>query len=364
MILPPQDGKEFFEIALPLLAWVKKRSKRAKAALRKRHNKQRFEAEEAHVLWDTIWEHPSLLDQYLAQNGGVLPGETKRVLSDWRSEFVPGPFIVERYLKEGAVFISVRDGQVYLVSGLTSAIEESLPGDALPRQVQTALMPFKGHLIYDGTMEAKPYPVGAEGAKALNEVYQDAKQQGRIIRRLPSDVPPPDGERWDSIIQTLLSSREQENGANLDEKLREALSAPDVHMLSEDDLAVLDKMLSKPHRSEEDWDIIKDILLNADLFTIEPPRSKKVRAVEGVLYENGALLAFTSLQRCQAYIRKLSREQRARRYYMNVISCATLFEIAQKKRVQLVIDKSESPLQLCFLYDSQTECLSAALIAL
>ncbi|MBP5718165.1 MAG: hypothetical protein J6X53_04205, partial [Abditibacteriota bacterium] len=332
MILPPQDGKDFFEIALPLLAWVKKRSKRAKETLRKGHNKKRSEAEEAHILWNAIWERPNLLNQYLAQSGGVLPEETKRVLSDWRNEFVSGPFIVERYLKEGAVFISIRDGRVYLVSGITSEIEESLPQDALPRQAQTALMPFKGHLIYDGTMETEPYPVGAEGVKTLNEVYQNAKQQGRIIRRLPSDVPPPDGERWASIVQKFLSPKEQENSVNLEEQLREVLSAPDVHILSEHDLAVLDKMLSKPHRSEKDWDTIKDILLDADLFTIEPPRSKKVRAVEGVLYENGTLLAFTSLQKCQAYIRKLSGEQGARRYYMNVISCETLFEIARKKK--------------------------------
>ena len=364
MILPPQDGKDFFEIALPLLAWVKKRSKKAKATLRKGHNKKRSEAEEAHILWNAIWERPNLLNQYLAQSGGVLPGETKRVLSEWRNEFVPGPFIVERYLEEGAVFISIRDGRVYLVSGITSEIEESLPGDALPRQAQTTLMPFKGHLIYDGTMETEPHPVGKEGVKTLNEVYQNAKRQGRIIRRLPSDVPPPDGKRWESIVQTLLSPQEQENSANLEEQLREALSAPDVRILSEHDLTVLDKMLSKPHRSERDWNIIKDILLDADLFTIEPPRSKKIRAVEGVLYEDGTLLAFTSLQKCQAYIRKLSGEQGEQRYYINVISCETLFEIAEKKKVQLVIDKPENPLQACFLYDSQTERLSVAFLIL
>ena len=47
MILPPQDGKEFFEIALPLLAWVKKRRDKSKTATWKN---KRFDAAEARIL--------------------------------------------------------------------------------------------------------------------------------------------------------------------------------------------------------------------------------------------------------------------------------------------------------------------------
>ena len=362
MTLSEQDAKKFFEIALPLLLWVKKRNAKSKAASKQAWKNKYFDAREARDIWNAIWERPELLERYVKQKGDGLPEETKRVLSDWRGNFIPGPFIVTRYLDEGAVFISSQDGRVYLVSGITSPIEESLAAKDLPCQVKTSLIPFQGRVIYDSILEAEPGVVVSTAAQTLNQVYQDAKRDGNLIRRLPSDVPPPDGERWRGVVQTLTSLREKEAIANSEELLRQALNAPDVHILSERDLSVLNKMLKKPHRSEKDWDVVKDILLDADLFTIEPPRSKKVRAVEGALYEDGTLMAFTSLQKCQAYIRKLSGEQGAQRYYINIISCETLFEIAEKKKAQLVIDKPENPFQMFFVYDSQTKRLGASVM--
>ncbi|MBQ7642691.1 MAG: hypothetical protein IJS67_02195 [Clostridia bacterium] len=52
------------------------------------------------------------------------------------------------------------------------------------------------------------------------------------------------------------------------------------------------------------------------------------------------------------------------RYAEKEKSHETLFEIARKKKAQLAIDKPENPLQPCFLYDSQTERLSAAFMIL
>ena len=362
MTLSEQDAKKFFEIAMPLLLWVKKRNRKSKTLSKQAWKDKHFDARETRDIWNAIWERPELLERYLKQKGGALPEETKRVLSDWRENFIPGPFIVTRYLDEGAVFISSQDGRVYLVSGITSPIEESLDKEQLPCQVKTSLIPFQGRVIYDSILEAEPGVVVSTAAQTLNQVYQGAKRNGNLIRRLPSDVPPPDAERWRGVIQTLVSLREKEEIANSEEFLRQALNAPDVHVLSERDRFVLDKMLKQPHRSERDWERIKGILLGADLFTIEPPRSnlKKARAVEGVLYESGSLMAFTSLEKCQAYIRKLSGEQGAERYYINVISCETLFEIAGDKKTQLIIDKPDNPFQQFFVYDSQTKRLAAS----
>ena len=362
MTLSEQDAKKFFEIALPLLLWMKKRNAKSKAVSKQTWKNKHFDAREARNIWNAIWEQPELLERYVKQKGDALPEETKRVLSDWRGNFIPGPFIVTQYLDEGAVFISVRDGRVYLVSGITSPIEESLAAKDLPCQVKTSLIPFQGRVIYDSILEAEPGVIVSTAAQMLNQAYQDAKRDGNLIRRLPSDISPPDEELWRGILQTLASLREKEAAANSEELLRQALNAPDVHILSERDLSVLDKMLKKPHRSQKDWDVIQDILLDADLFTIEPPRSKKVRAVDGVLYEDGTLMAFSSLQKCQDYIRKLSGGQGAQRYYINVISCETLFEVAEKKKAQLVIDKPENPFQMFFVYDSQTKRLGASVM--
>lgn len=119
------------------------------------------------------------------------------------------------------------------------------------------MIPFQGRVIYDSILEVEPGVVVSTAAQTLNQVYQDAKRDGNLIRRLPSDVPPPDAERWRGVVQTLVSLREKEEIANSEEFLRQALNAPDVHILSERDLFVLDKMLKQPHRSEKDWERIK-----------------------------------------------------------------------------------------------------------
>ena len=119
------------------------------------------------------------------------------------------------------------------------------------------MIPFQGRVIYDSILEVEPGVVVSTAAQTLNQVHQDAKRDGNLIRRLPSDVPPPNAERWRGVVQTLVSLREKEEIANSEEFLRQALNAPDVHILSERDLFVLDKMLKQPHRSEKDWERIK-----------------------------------------------------------------------------------------------------------
>lgn len=361
MILPPQDGKKFFEIALPLLAWVKKRRDKSKTATWKN---KRFDAAEARILWNAIWENPTLLERYLKQRACFLPEETKRVLSEWRNEFVPGPFIVERYLKEGTVFISVWNGQVYLVSGITSEIEELLPETELPRQAQTALIPFKGHLIYDGAMQAKPEPVGAEGAKVLNQTYQDAKRLDRVIRRLPSDVPPLDRD-WSRRVSRLFLSEDEKKGMLSPEEFRRKLDEmPEIHIISKQELSVLNRMLDKSFRSEEDWETIQGILMGAHVFTFVPPRPMrvgevKIRSVESVLCENHTLMVFTSMEKCQDYIRKLFEKQATQRYaQVDILACEAVFQIARKRKMQVFIDNPGNTLQQFFSYNGQTERLS------
>ena len=171
MILPERDGKKFFEIALPLLKWVKKRERKSKTNLKRAWKNKYLDAKEAGVVWRAIWERPELIERYIKQKGDVLSEETKRALFDWRENFVFGSFIVARYLDEGAVFISVRDGQVYLVSGITSPIEESLTPEALPCQMKTALIPFMGRLIYDGIMNPEPVELAPEADEILGQIF-------------------------------------------------------------------------------------------------------------------------------------------------------------------------------------------------
>ena len=364
IILPEKDGKKFFEIALPALVWVRKRDGKSKAASKQAWMNKYLDAKEAGRVWKAIWERPEWLDKYIKRKGDGLSEEAKRVLLDWRENFIFGEFIVAKYLDEGAVFISVEDGRIYLVSGITSPIEESLDENLLPRQVKTCLIPFLGHLIYNGTMEAEPVAFIPKTVQILDEILRDAQQNGKLIRNIPSDVPPPDREQWQSVLRTIISDRKH---TSPEEALLESLNDPDVNILSERDLSVLDKMLEKPHRTDEDWEEIKDILLDADLFPLQPPKSKanakRFRAVDGILCEDGVLRAFTTLEKCQAYMQKLSKKIRGRYYGINIISFYTMMETAKREKTRIIIDEPENIFKHFFLYDGETELITASLLS-
>jgi hypothetical protein len=140
---------------------------------------------------NALFQHPELIDEYLALNPEGLSPDELAIVRGWK-RFVSGDFVIERLLKKGAVFIGAHDPpNVYLVLGLHSAIEEIFPSYGAPYLVKAMLLPFRGRIVYDGLLESYQIIIGPGIKSSLREDYLRARQRGEIIEALslPGDLP-------------------------------------------------------------------------------------------------------------------------------------------------------------------------------
>src|SRR5947199_3680845 len=82
------------------------------------------------------------------------------------------------------------DDRVYAVVGVDDQLEEIFSGRPLPILVETVMLIFKGKIIYDGVLRPYNLYFGAGIRSGLKEEYLTAKQNGRIITSLESEIAP------------------------------------------------------------------------------------------------------------------------------------------------------------------------------
>jgi hypothetical protein len=135
---------------------------------------------------DALWEHPDLIDDYLAQNPDGLSVEEAELVGKWK-RFVAGTFQIFRFLKKHTIFIG-EGSQVYAVLGLYDGLEDVFYGRRPPIMIQAVLLPFKGRIVYDGVFRGYNIVFGGGIRSSLNEEYMAAKQNGRIITTLEPEL--------------------------------------------------------------------------------------------------------------------------------------------------------------------------------
>lgn len=317
---------------------------------------------EEHFLLSVIWKNPEYIDAYLSEQGLSLARGTVRALEKWRKHYVAGPFFVERFTKNGAVFISTQTGQVYLVRGVTSDIEESVDKNALPLMVETALLPYKGNLVYDGMMQAFPDALDAEGKKAITKIYEYAKEHDHIIRVLPPPNPAQDDVQLEQMLRAIMPLLPKEPKEGLSRKLNDD---PEVHLIPDADLATIRKLLKKMRRSQKDWDKIQEILFSGDVITAEPMfESGDLKGVEHVLCQDEVLYVFTTAEKCQSYLRYLNKDDEAHRFFQIVtLSYEAAIRIADDYHKQIFVDfHPDTRFDKILVYDSRTSRLTASIL--
>ena len=165
---------------------------------------------------NVLWENPELINAYVAENPHSLPDEELDIIRRWK-RFVAGTFQIFRYLKKHTIFIG-EDSQVYGVLALYDSLEEMLYGRRLPVMVQAVLLPFKGKIVYDGTLNFYNIYFGKGIRTGLNEEYMAAKQNNRIITTLEPELAKPArrekklGKDWRSVVDDLVKVTDKMKG--------------------------------------------------------------------------------------------------------------------------------------------------------
>lgn len=152
------------------------------------------EADDDHVrAREALFANMGLLDRYVRDNPDRLPPEELEAVGAWKHA-VHGIFYITRFLKKGAIFVG--DGRpqaVYQVLGLRHPVKDLLPPMPVPIIVKTALIPFRDQIVHDGYISSYSIYTGAGIKREINEAYQAARQNGRILTCLgtvPSGPPP------------------------------------------------------------------------------------------------------------------------------------------------------------------------------
>ena len=134
---------------------------------------------------DALWKNPDLIAAYCEQNPDGLSPEESAIVRKWKG-FIAGKFYVFRYLKDYAVFLG--GSKVYGVLGLYDRLDDVLDHRPVPVMIETVLLAYKDTIIYDGL--CRPYNVVFGGGirSGLEEQYQAAKQNRRIITSLEPET--------------------------------------------------------------------------------------------------------------------------------------------------------------------------------
>jgi hypothetical protein len=169
---------------------------------------------------NAVYEHPELIDAFVAKNPQKFSAEELDLVRSWKG-FVAGDFFIERYLRKYSIWIGEGSpSKVYAVLGLTQPIDEVIPAAYLPYRVRGVLLPFKGKIVYDGLLQ--PYNIFfGSGIKAsLREEYMAAKQNRRIIESLEAVTKGPrqkstKPERdWRAEVDDLVRQADQIKGSS------------------------------------------------------------------------------------------------------------------------------------------------------
>ena len=356
MKLPTNDAKAFFDTMMPLLVWIRQTYGKKS----QRRNSRYPSAPEAAELLGRLWENPNFIDEYLVNKGASLSADVADTLAAWKRTHITGSFFIEHIMTTGAVFISAADGQTYLVSGITSGIEESVSNDQLPCFVETTLLPYRGRIIYDSVIRATPVYLKAEGVNALRDWFRLARNEKRLVKALPTDIPVPEEAKWQATAALLIPADQTAAEKAI---MRQLAEEENIHPLSKANLAFLEKMRNKLQRTQKDWDAIQDILADCDVFTAAPYQDAgKVRDLEHILCDDGTLLVFTTLDKCKNAVRSLSqKEGNPKNYMIQTVAFDYILEVAKKHKSLAIIDRSDEPMQLVYIYDGATNNLSLSI---
>lgn len=219
MKLSPEDVKLFYKLMWPLQFYVNQQ----------RQILPHVDSLEAYMacpqqdklqVRNALYENIGLLDAFVAENPAHLSAEELAVVQSWK-RFVTGEFYIVRFLKKATIFVDSKDPpQVYAVLGLTDSLEDVFYGRRLPIWVQTVLLPFKGQIVYDGLLNYYNVFFGSGIRGELNETYQAARQNQRIIETLEPEREPPPKKRappkpppdWRPVVDELVKTAEELKG--------------------------------------------------------------------------------------------------------------------------------------------------------
>ena len=109
---------------------------------------------------------------------------------------------------------------------------------------------------------------------------------------------------------------------------------------TDEEVATIKSLLALPHRTEEDWCVIKDIFDRRNLICMEPGvDGTGIEVFEHFTVRNGRLLAFTNLEDAMGYMKEITQKGKGViPFQFGTRPFLEAFEIADEESMELFID--------------------------
>lgn len=127
---------------------------------------------------DYLLNNKKILDDYLITNFEKLTTNEITILTNFKKA-ITSDFIIFKCLTNYAVFIDTKDNKFYTVKALGDRFDHFF--DRFPILVQTTILPFNDHIIYDGFMKSQEIYFGSGMKSTMNEDYKTAKRNNDIL---------------------------------------------------------------------------------------------------------------------------------------------------------------------------------------
>ena len=123
-------------------------------------------------------------------------------------------------------------------------------------------------------------------------------------------------------------------------RIKEEMIVQDGNMPTDDEVATIKSLLALPHRTEEDWCVIKDILDRRNLICMEPGvDGSGIEVIEHFIVKDGRLIAFTNIEDAMGYMKEIvPKGSGIMPFQFGTRPFLEAFEIADEESMELYID--------------------------
>lgn len=185
MRLSANDVRSFYKLYSALLLYVN--SKQSILSNVSTPDELMSQPAEARVqVRNRLYDDIALIDAFSLDNPASLSDEELGIVRSWK-HFIRDRFYLFRHLKKHSVFLnSTSSPKAYGVLSISDSLKDLFP--FVPVMVETALLPFKGQIIYDGYVGAYNISFGGGVRSGFKASYDEAKAAYGIITTLPFET--------------------------------------------------------------------------------------------------------------------------------------------------------------------------------
>jgi hypothetical protein len=145
----------------------------------------RTNGEQFMAIREELWKHPKWIDEFIKGDGAHFTDEEKTILRSWRKHFVYDKFVAMKHLKKHSVLLPMSEkSKLYGVIGISEEFEMTMQYNPLPYIIETALLPFKGRIVYDSLLMTYNILIGPGFSESLKKTYNETKKACGIIETL------------------------------------------------------------------------------------------------------------------------------------------------------------------------------------